>query len=434
MKAVRLKAGSAGKARFDGVLGHRSFRRLFAGVTASRIGDAMTFIVITWLALRAGGPRAVGLVAFAGGCAGPVTAPVIGHLIDRLGLRLLMLTDNLARGCLMASMGILLELGIARLGYLVAFAAGAAALSPATELARDVGVPALVGEGQLDAANRLLSSSWDLAAWIGPALAGLAMGVVGPAPVLFIDSATFIAMALVALGMPGRCGQPPTGGDQGLAAGFRLLWRLRPVAIITLIGVADLFLAGVMEVFLPAFSKLTLHEGPAVYGLLVSLAGLACLAGTLFLTPLVSRLGYGSALIVVLAVRGLAVLPIALAGSWWLAAVLVSLAAVPDGSFFPISATIRQRLIPAQERGKVAGASGALGAAGFPLGSAVGGLLIAAAGTRFTAAAMAFGYVSLAAAVLPVWSAFERLGRRTGTDQVPVAVGALDPPDRRPVL
>jgi MFS family permease len=415
------------------VLRNRVFLRLFAGITFSRVGDAMTFIVVSWLALRAGGPRAVGLVAFASGCAGPVTAPVIGHLIDRFGLRRLMLTDNLARGCLMATLAALVDLGITRLGYLVTFAVGAALLSPATELARDVALPALLGEGQLDAANRLISSSWDLAAWIGPALAGVAIGVIGPAPVLFIDAATFFTMALAALGMPGRPLHQYKDGDHGVAAGFCLLWRLRPVAIVTLIGVADLFLAGMMEVFLPAFSRLTLHEGPAVYGLLVSLAGLTSLAGTLFLTPLVTRLGYASALIVVLVVRGLAILPIAFV-RWWLAAVFVALAAVPDGSFFPISATIRQRLIPRQARGRVAGASGALSAAGFPLGSAAGGLLVAAAGTRFTVAAMAFGYLPLAAAVLPVRSALERLGRRAGTDQVPVAVCALDPPDRRPVL
>ena len=260
------------------------------------------------------------------------------------------------------------------------------------------------------------------------------LDVVGPGPVLFADAGTFFVMALVALAMPGRPGQRPPGRDQSLASGFLLLWRLRPVVVITLIGVCDLFLAGLMEVFLPAFSKLTLHQGPAVYGLLVSLAGVTCLIGTLCLTPLVSRLGYGPALMVVLTARGLAVLPIAFAGSWGLAAVFVALASVPDGSFFPISATIRQRLIPCRARGRVAGASGVFTAAGFPLGSAVGGLLIATTGTRVTAAAMALGYLPLAAAVLPVHSALERLGRRAGADQVPVAVGSLDAPDRRPVL
>jgi hypothetical protein len=46
----------------------------------------------------------------------------------------------------------------------------------------------------------------------------------------------------------------------------------------------------------------------------VSIAGLTCLAGTLFLTPLATRLGSGPALVLVLAARGLAILPLVFAG------------------------------------------------------------------------------------------------------------------------
>lgn len=119
--------------------------------------------------------------------------------------------------------------------------------------------------------------------------------------------------------------------------------------------------------------------------------------------PLVTRLRHGPALTVVLLLRMLAILPIAFAGSWWLAAVFVVLAAMPDGRLLPDLGDDQARLI-------------------------------AAAGTRFTAAAMACGYLLLAAAVVPVWSALESLGGRAGAYQVPVAVCALDPPDRRPVL
>lgn len=37
------------------ILQRRTFRFLFLGVTLSRIGDAMTFVVISWLALGIGG-------------------------------------------------------------------------------------------------------------------------------------------------------------------------------------------------------------------------------------------------------------------------------------------------------------------------------------------------------------------------------------------
>jgi MFS family permease len=388
-----------------GVLRHRAFRLLATGLTLSRVGDTMTFVVIAWLALGVGGPRAVGLVVFVGGCVTPLSAPVIGYLVDRLGLRLLMLVDNLTRGLLMVVLAGLVHSGHARVEHLVLFAALSALLSPATELGQSVAVPALLESRELDAANRLLGASWDIAAWIGPAIAGFGLDLLGSAPVLLVDAGTFFVMALVALTMPGRLGSAEPVAESGgvvgrLLGGFVLLWRLRPVAILTLVSLGDLFLGGMMEVFLPAFNKVTLHQGASAYGALVSIAGAACLLGTLALTPLVTRLGYGPGLVLVLAVRGLLVLPLAFIGSWGIAAVLVALAAVPDGSFFPIARTVQQRLIPADVRGRVQGAKVALGVTGWPLGSAVGGLLVAAAGAPAAAAVMAVGYLPLAAAIV----------------------------------
>jgi MFS family permease len=388
------------------VLRRRTFRYLFAGVTFSRVGDAMTFIVISWIALGIGGARAVGLVVFAGGCVGPLSAPLIGYLLDKLGLRLLLLADNLTRGVLMLGLAALVDLGHVRLEYLMIFSIFSGLLSPATELGQNIAVPILLESSELDAANRLLASTWEIAAWIGPASAGIAISLIGSGSVLFVDAGTFFIMALVALAMPGRLDSPENDATRASGgtvsqffSGFRVLWQLRPVAVLTIVGVANLFLGGMMETFLPAFNKLTLHQGPAQYGLLVSLAGVACLCGTLFLSPIATRLGYGPGLVMVLAVRGIAVLPLAFIGSWELAAVFIAISALPDGGFSPLSRSIQQRLIPAQVRGRVQGAKATLSVAGFPLGSAAGGLLFSAIGAHPVAAVMAIGYLPLAATV-----------------------------------
>lgn len=387
------------------VLKRRDFRGLFLGMTLSRIGDTMTFVVISWIALSIGGPRAVGLVVFAGGAVTPLTGPVIGHLLDRFGLRLLMLADNLGRGLLMLGLAALVSSGHVRVGYLVAFSVVTAGLSPATELGQGVAIPMIVGAEDLQSANMLMSSSWDLAAWLGPGLAGLAMNVFGAAPVLLIDATTFFLMAAAGTLMPGRQEQTAEEDRDGGSAlgrlflGFRVMWRFRAALVLTMVGLGDMFLGGMMETYLPAFSKMAVHGGPATYGLLVSLAGAGCLCGTLLLTPVVSRLGYARALITVLVLRGLLILPLAAAGSLWLALIILCAASVPDGSFFPVSRTVQQRLIPAEYRGRAAGARSALSAAGFPLGSAAAGLLVAGIGTGPTAIVMGLGYLPLALAV-----------------------------------
>jgi hypothetical protein len=104
--------------------------------------------------------------------------------------------------------------------------------------------------------------------------------------------------------------------------------------------------------------------------------------------------------VLVLAARGLALLPLAAVSSWAVAAVVVAVAAMPDGPFFPISRTVQQRLIPAPVAGRVQGARSALGVVGFPLGAAVGGAAVAALGAGPTAVLMAAGYAALALAVL----------------------------------
>jgi len=384
------------------VLRRRTFRYLFLGVTLSRIGDAMTFVVISWIALGIGGARAVGLVVFLGGVVQPFTAPVIGYLLDTLGLRRLLLVDNLFRGLLMLVLAYLVHVGHVKLWYLAVFAVLSAVLSPATEVGQNVAVPELLNTEELDAANRLLSATWDLSAWFGPAIAGFAIDGLGSAPVLVADAATFLTMALVALAMPGRPDheETPSGPlSRGLLSGFKLLWTVRPILVMTLAVVGDMFFGGMVEVFLPAFNKLTLHQGAAAYGLMISFAGVASLVGTMLLSTWLTKLGYGRALICGLLLRGLLFAPVAIAGNWALAAIFVAASAVPDGAFFPIARTVQQRLVPKGVRGRVQGAKSTLGVAGFPLGSAIGGLLIGAFGPRPVAVVIALGYLPIALAI-----------------------------------
>ena len=200
------------------VLSRPTFRRLFLGVTLSRVGDGMTFTVVSWLALGTGGPGAVGLVVLAGGVVTPLTAPGIGLLLDRVGLRRILFADNLGRGALLLALAALARYGEVRLEHLVLVAVLSAALAPATELGQNVAVPVLVADAELTAANTLLASSWDVAAWIGPAVAGLALAAYGPGPVLLADALSFLAMAGVALllpGAPAAAAEPAGGGPRG---------------------------------------------------------------------------------------------------------------------------------------------------------------------------------------------------------------------------
>jgi MFS family permease len=86
--------------------------------------------------------------------------------------------------------------------------------------------------------------------------------------------------------------------------------------------------------------------------------------------------------------RGLALLPIALTGNVGLAAAAVALTNLAEGPYYPIARSTSQRIVPAEVRGRTAGALSVLGLAGYPLGAAVGGVMIGWLGIAATVVAV----------------------------------------------
>jgi len=155
-------------------------------------------------------------------------------------------------------------------------------------------LPRLVDEPELEPANAMLSIGDQVSALVGPAVAGVLVGLVGAPPVLLLDAASFLAMATLVRSLPDTpapaAAPPPARGSAG-----RLLLRgptVRTVLALTLIY----FLAyGPLEPALPLYSRDVLHAGPGGYGLLWSAFGAGALLG-LATIPVVSRLRPGIAL------------------------------------------------------------------------------------------------------------------------------------------
>lgn len=386
-----------------------SFRWLFTGMLFSRTGDAIGLVAISWLTLSIAGPAQLGLILFASGVSAAASAPVMGHLIDRVGIRPMLLADNLARAVLISIIPALIWTHALHLSYLYGITILSSLLSSATEIGQEAAIPAIVPDEDLQSANTLASVIWDASAFVGPAVAGAIVQWAG-IPVAFLaDAATFLIMAVTALALPARAAPDARqenqqgGGDSALGRlliGFRLLWQLRAVAVMTMIGVCVLAVAGAMEVFLPSYSRETLRVGAAGYGLLASVAGIGSLAGTLWLTRAVRRLRPGVALALVLGLRGLLLVPLALARLLPLACLSAAGSSFADGPFYPISRSITQRAIPADMRGRVLGARATLGAAGFPLGAAAGGAGLGLAGPTAVALILAAVHVPLIAMAL----------------------------------
>jgi MFS family permease len=387
------------------------FRRFWLGMMISRGGDAFTTVALSWVVLSLAGPLQLGVVLMCFGLPRVVSGPIAGRLLDRSRPQLLLAADNAARGLLIAAVPVLLWSHHLAVADLYGIAAVSALLSSVTEVAEGALVPRLVGDDQLDAANALLSANWELAYIVGPVIAGVIVATIGAPYALVFDAASFAVMSAICLSLPALAAaapellKPPEPPSEehpmrrnGLGLG--LLLRFPAVLVLSLCSFGMLFLDGIATVLYPVYSRSFLHTGPAGYGILVSAAGVGALLGVAVGPGLAGRLPPALRISVVIAAGAPLFGLLRLAPDLPVAVGLLGLASFAWGPYYVFERTLVQRLVPDEVRGRLFGARMTISSLGFPVGSALGGVLIDAAGLRTVIIAIACGY--LAFGLLPL--------------------------------
>lgn len=422
----------------------RGFRYLFAGLLASRAGDAFTMVALSWLTLSIAGPAQLGILLFLGALPAMVSAPLAGALVDRVGLRVPVILDNLIRALLTGVVAALTAIGQVEVYHLYVFVLIGSCVGAVSDVGLEVAVPAVVRDEDLEEANTLISVIWDVAALVGPVAAGVIVAWLGPASALAVDAASFLVISALASQLPARAsecpdsdkvaspsvepvtsptapGVPPSTPIDARAPralhGFVLLWRNRAVFVLTMVTVGVLVISGAQEVFYPVFVRETLSLDADAYGLLVSITGGFSLAGTVLLTPVFRTWRPVWALSLAVAVRGLLLLPVAGARGLPFATFWAASSTALDGPYYPLSRALCQRLVPAAERGAVTGARASFNVVGFPAGNAAGGLLLAQVSPSVFVAGLALCHLPLVALLV-----FARSVRR-----LPRPAGAAEP-------
>jgi predicted MFS family arabinose efflux permease len=171
-------------------------------------------------------------------------------------------------------------------------------------------IPTLLPDEDLQAGNALASSGTMLATFIGPALGGVLVALLGSAPAFGLDAVSFVVSALTLAGVraekrplpiPGTAQaapEPDRLGPEAVSAASehalpaaasshqptlrQVLASERVLQIILLISVAaNLCSGGESEVGLPALAHGPFHAGAAGYGALIAAFGAGALIGTL---------------------------------------------------------------------------------------------------------------------------------------------------------
>jgi MFS family permease len=187
--------------RRAGVLAEPNFRRFYTGYVTSLLGSAMSTVAIAWAVLDSGGgATGLGYVFTSGVVSQVLMLAFAGAVADRLGRRRVMLAADVLRCAAQAGLAAALFAGRPAIWLFVLLAwlegTGEAFFSPAlSALTVEIAPP-----DQLSNANALYGLAASATRIAGPALGGILVALAGPAVVVAVDAASYLASVL-ALGM-----------------------------------------------------------------------------------------------------------------------------------------------------------------------------------------------------------------------------------------
>ena len=329
-----------------------------------------------------------GLVAAAAFVPNAFLGPVGGALADRLPRRRVLLTTTTVQTVLAGTLTLLAATDRAHPGVvaLIVLGAGCAmALGFPSYMAL---LPDLVPRDDLPGAVALSSAQWNLGRVIGPALAGIVIGIGGYEWAFGFNTVSFLAVIAVVLSL--RLPPPAPVRESSIFASIRAgsrFARADPGLRVVIAYMAlNSLLAAPFIALVPAVALKVFGNGDYGTSLLVTAQGIGAVLMGLALGPLFARFGGRRVLLGVLG--GLPLALIAYAAAPNLAVGVVTIFVVGFLYLGALSSftTIAQLRAPAELRGRVLSLLMVLLGTLYPLGSVLQGAIADRIGLRATTA------------------------------------------------
>jgi MFS family permease len=368
------------------VLREREFALFFWGQAVSLVGDGIFPIALAFAVLDLGGsPTDLGLVLIAGVLPQTLFVLVGGVWGDRLSRRAIMLAADVVRCGIQVAAAALLLSGNAQIWMLAVLYALHATASAFFNPAATALVPEVAAPDLLQSANALLSVTRSISFGIGAALGGALVSLVSTGGAVALDASTFVVSAacLAALRVRSASAERGTRFLGDLRAGFdevrrhRWLWMGMANACLFLMLVVAPF-----EVIGPIVAKGQLG-GAFAWGVIqTGFAAGMLLGGLVMLRVQLERPMYVAGLLFF--ATCVAPLLLAVPAPVWSITVAYAGEGFAVGIFLTAWETAMQSHVPREMLARV-GAWDWLGQlAGMPLGYALTGPIVGAAGVSAT--------------------------------------------------
>ena len=346
------------------VFANSRLARLMVGEFVSSVGDWLYLVAMLIVVYeQSHDPLALGLVGAARIAPYLILSVPAGIVADRFDRRLILLATDVSRGALQIVLAVLVLTGAPVL-WIVAVAIVASCISTFFGPAIGAYLPSLVDdEADLGPANSVWATLDNLAYFIGPAIAGIVIATGGLTIAFLLNAATFAFVSVMLATLPSRRtlieaaedkarSEGATEVQAAVASGWGTIVRRLPGIIV--LDTATSFAGGALGVLTVVIAVDSLGAGEAATGLLNAATGVGGIAAGLAAGWIVlRRLDVGIVAGSLIGAVGLVILGTTHDLGPALVAIGVAVGAIL--LLDVILATVLQRLVPDEERGRAMG-------------------------------------------------------------------------------
>ena len=268
---------------------NQRFRRLFVSGAVLNFGETAVYLSLAiWVKDLTGSNAAAGIVFFAISVPG-LFGPLLGHLVDRVSRKRLMIGMDLGMAALFLALLTVHSAGQVWIVYVVTFGYGLMSACPAPPaLLKDV----LPSEDAAPARSLILAVSEGVRI-VSPAVGAGVYVAFGGAALAWLGTVTFVVAAALMAGVHVQESAPEPAGEpfrKSVAAGFHFVRRSPLLLRLSLTSLAFMAVVGLLETAIFAANQ-GMGERAAFLGVITSFQGGGSVLGGLVAGVAVKRLG-----------------------------------------------------------------------------------------------------------------------------------------------
>ncbi len=271
-----------------GAFRHPNFRLFFLGQSGSMVGTWMQQIAVSWLVYRlTGSALLLGLVGFASNIAYLVVSPVAAIFADRYDRRRMLMAAQGASSLLCALLATLTFLEVITAWQIIVIMLAIGVATALETPTRHAFILELVEHKEnLPNAIALNASLFQMARFIGPALAGVFIAAFGEAWCFTVNALSYAWILLILSRIrtkPRARSTSKRDWAEELRVGFRFVFKTMPLRrLIIMLGVVSVFVQS-YQMLMPLVADQVFGGGSSTFGFLIGCSGLGALCGSLYL-------------------------------------------------------------------------------------------------------------------------------------------------------